>query len=256
MDSKDEYEEEYVKVVCSVVPGFEKIAMNECKQQCGLQAMKDVRGRITFDIPIHNIPILTNLRSVHHYWVVVGDKEHFYNSKQTKEEIFDVLSKLPNELDWSKALRAWVKFNVYKQLSGNKSGTGINDDAAEKGQIDFAAVVPEKDGDKIRFRCSATRTGEHIFTSVDSARHVGGGVQDLFNWKVDLSNFDVEVVVYIVDDFVSIGIQLTKESQSVRNVTHFGPTTLKANICYCLINLAQVMAGIYLHCLVIQIYIL
>lgn len=237
-------ENNMVKIVCSVIPGFEKIAMSECKERCGIDAVIDVRGRITFDTNLDNIHELTNLRAVHHYWVVVGDQEKFYNAEQTKEEIFETFSELPNQLDWSKALKTWKNFNMFKQSSCfNKKTKNQEDDASEEKEIDFSAIHPATDGEQLRFRCTATRTGEHIFTSVESARHIGGGVQDLFNWKVDLSDFDIEVVVYVVDDFVSVGIQLTKESQSLRNVTHFGPTTLKANICYCLIHLLQAKPG-------------
>lgn len=236
-----------VKIVCSVIPGFEKIAMDECMERCDLEATRDQRGRITFNIDYNEIHILTTLRAVQHYWVVVGDKEKFFNTDETKEEIFENLSKLPTEFDWSNALETWKRINSYRQ-SKEKADPSAEKKAKregveEKEEIDYNAINPLTAAETLRFRCTAMRTGKHVFSSVDSACHVGGGINDYFNWKVNLSNFDVEVVVYIVDDFISVGIQLTRENQSIRNVTHFGPTTLKANICYCLLKLTQPKPG-------------
>ena len=78
---------------------------------------------------------------------------------------------------------------------------------------------------------------------MESAVHIGAGVNEFFNWKVDLTKYDIEVVARIINNSISIGIQLTRESQSLRNITHFGPTTLKANISYCLLKIANIGIG-------------
>jgi 23S rRNA G2445 N2-methylase RlmL len=39
------------------------------------------------------------------------------------------------------------------------------------------------------------------------------------------------------------GITLTKESKHHRNINFFGPTTLRATICYSMLRLAQPKAG-------------
>ena len=89
-----------VKIVCSVIPGFESIALLECKERLGLETSRDTRGRITFKIEIEKIQTLVELRSVHHYWVVVGDRDEFFNADKTKEVILEDLSKLQESLLW------------------------------------------------------------------------------------------------------------------------------------------------------------
>lgn len=235
---------ETIKIVCSTIPGFESVALNECKDKFGVEAKRDVRGRIAFDIEVDNITQLTELRSVHHYWVVVSDIEDFFKPSQTKEEVCQELANLPATLDWAKALKAWKTFCMFKENNGGldpinkkkRKREGTDNDSDDSPAFDYANIDPLTAGDKLRFRATATRTGKHVFTSPDSACHLGGGVNDALHWKVDLKNYDLEVVVYIVDNFISVGIQLTKEAQSMRNITHFGPTTLKANISFCLLK--------------------
>jgi len=239
---------ETVKIVCSTIPGFESVALNECKEKLNLDAKRDVRGRVAFNIEIEKVQDLAELRSVHHYWVVVADLEDFFKADQSKEEIFAELTKLPAEIDWTKALETWKRFRLFKQNNGGLdpvSRKRKQPDGESKNDlnIDYNTITPLTERENLRFRATATRTGTHVFSSMESACHLGGGVNDHFHWKVDLKNFDLEVVVYIVDNFISVGIQLTKESQSLRNITHFGPTTLKPNISYCLLKSSQAKPG-------------
>lgn len=95
-----------------------------------------------------------------------------------------------------------------------------------------------------RFRVTCTRTGKnHSFSSPEAAAKFGGGINDWFGWRVDLSNADIEVLLNIVENHVVIGVALTKESRGKRNIAHFGPTTLKSSIAYCMLKLADIQPG-------------
>lgn len=95
-----------------------------------------------------------------------------------------------------------------------------------------------------RFRVTCTRTGnKHSFSSPEAAAKFGGGINDWFGWRVNLSNPDIEVLLNIVNGSVVIGIALTKESRGKRNIAHFGPTTLKSSIAYCMLQLANIQPG-------------
>lgn len=46
----------------------------------------------------------------------------------------------------------------------------------------------------LKFRVTCNRAGDkHCFTSNDAARDFGGAVQEFFQWKADMTKFDVEV---------------------------------------------------------------
>lgn len=48
----------------------------------------------------------------------------------------------------------------------------------------------------IKFRVTCSRAGDkHSFSSNEAARDFGGAVQEFFQWKADMTKFDVEVVL-------------------------------------------------------------
>lgn len=103
-----------------------------------------------------------------------------------------------------------------------------------------ASVLDKKktaEGDRTTFRVTCTRTGtKHTVTSMEVARHFGSGVSQLFGWKVKLVHPDIEVLLSITDSDCLISISLTQDSRHLRNISHFGPTTLRSTIAYGLVR--------------------
>ncbi|XP_069692830.1 sushi, von Willebrand factor type A, EGF and pentraxin domain-containing protein 1-like isoform X3 [Periplaneta americana] len=95
----------------------------------------------------------------------------------------------------------------------------------------------------LKYRVTCIRNGSHSFGSQDAAYHIGGTLQDMFHWIVDLALYDLEVVVNIREATMYYGLALTEESKHHRNIHFFGPTTLRATICYNLLHIAQPKAG-------------
>uniref|UniRef100_A0A673NJN9 THUMP domain-containing protein 3-like n=1 Tax=Sinocyclocheilus rhinocerous TaxID=307959 RepID=A0A673NJN9_9TELE len=92
----------------------------------------------------------------------------------------------------------------------------------------------------LKFRVTCNRAGDkHCFTSNDAARDFGGAVQEFFQWKADMTKFDVEVLLNIHNNEVVVGIALTVESLHRRNITHFGPTTLRSTLAYGMLRLCK-----------------
>ncbi|XP_073431037.1 tRNA (guanine(6)-N(2))-methyltransferase THUMP3 isoform X2 [Dendrobates tinctorius] len=92
----------------------------------------------------------------------------------------------------------------------------------------------------LKFRVTCNRAGDkHSFTSNEAARDFGGAVQEHFLWKADMTNFDVEVLLNISYNEMLVGIALTEESLHRRNITHFGPTTLRSTLAYGMLRLCD-----------------
>ncbi|NXS61544.1 THUM3 protein, partial [Brachypteracias leptosomus] len=92
----------------------------------------------------------------------------------------------------------------------------------------------------LKFRVTCNRAGDkHSFTSNEAARDFGGAVQEYFQWKADMTDFDVEVLLNIHSNEVVVGIALTEESLHRRNITHFGPTTLRSTLAYGMLRLCD-----------------
>ncbi|XP_075966802.1 tRNA (guanine(6)-N(2))-methyltransferase THUMP3 isoform X1 [Anarhichas minor] len=113
---------------------------------------------------------------------------------------------------------------------------------AETSAQDSEEAEPEAKVTKFRVTCN--RAGDkHSFTSNEAARDFGGAVQEFFQWKADMTKFDIEVLLNIHNDEVVIGIALTEESLHRRNISHFGPTTLRSTLCYGMLRLCKPQAS-------------
>jgi hypothetical protein len=55
------------------------------------------------------------------------------------------------------------------------------------------------------FRASCVRDGRHCFRSLEMAGELGSEVIEKFHWKVDLENFDLEVVCILFHDQMLAG---------------------------------------------------
>lgn len=55
----------------------------------------------------------------------------------------------------------------------------------------------EVEAETLKFRVTCNRAGDnHNFKSDEAARDFGGAVQDFFQWKADMTNFDIEVTFF------------------------------------------------------------
>lgn len=105
-------------------------------------------------------------------------------------------------------------------------------------------TVNNNDNKIPRFRVTCNRVGEkHTFSSQEAATAFGGLLQDKFNWIVDLSHYDIEIILEVNNEDVYAGIALNKKSNHFRNITFFSLTTLRATICYNLLRLCNVKPG-------------
>lgn len=140
------------------------------------------------------------------------------------EELQQLASKLP----WTNALEVWKLNRTLKKKKGyRKGGNGTkikpnseaNDatvDDTEQQELPQAASAAETqtkaenmpdvessmqgseqaapEANLIKFRVTCSRAGDkHSFSSNEAARDFGGAVQEFFQWKADMTKFDIEV---------------------------------------------------------------
>ncbi|XP_076596993.1 tRNA (guanine(6)-N(2))-methyltransferase THUMP3 [Chaetodon auriga] len=267
-----------VTIGATVPTGFEHTAAEEVKEKIGADARisKD-RGRIYFPVTTDKLFQVHLLRSVDNLFVVVEEYDH-YQFKESKEETLMELQQLASKLPWTNALEVWKLNRSLKKKKGyRKGGNGTKTkpnieatDAAvadaeqqelpqaasaaenqtkaesvsdvESSTLDSGEVAPE--AKLIKFRVTCNRAGDkHSFSSNEAARDFGGAVQEFFQWKADMTKFDVEVLLNIHNEEVVIGIALTEESLHRRNISHFGPTTLRSTLCYGMLRLCKPQAS-------------
>lgn len=263
-----------VTIGATVPTGFEHTAAEEVKEKIGVDARisKD-RGRIYFPITTDKLSQVHLLRSVDNLFVVVEEYDH-YEFKQSKEETLMELQQLASKLPWTDALEVWKLNRTLKKKKGHRKGGNntkikpnneagdvavadteqlpqVLSEVQEKAESAPDSETCEQDSEEtapeakvIKFRVTCSRAGDkHSFSSNEAARDFGGAVQEFFQWKADMTKFDVEVLLNIHNEEVVIGIALTEESLHRRNISHFGPTTLRSTLCYGMLRLCKPQAS-------------
>lgn len=262
-----------VTIGATVPTGFEHTAAEEVKEKIGAETRisKD-RGRIYFPVTTDNLFQVHRLRSVDNLFVVVEEYDN-YQFKDSKEETLAELQQLASKLPWTKALEVWkLNRSLKKKKSHRKGGNGSKlkpntettnahvpdaepsespEAPAADGQTNSESTAdmencPQESEEAapeakvIKFRVTCNRAGDkHSFSSNEAARDFGGAVQEFFQWKADMTKFDIEVLLNIHNLEVVIGIALTEESLHRRNISHFGPTTLRSTLCYGMLRLCK-----------------
>ncbi|XP_037106926.1 THUMP domain-containing protein 3 [Syngnathus acus] len=258
----------------TVPTGFEHTAAEEVHEKIGVEARisKD-RGRIYFTVTTDKLFQVHQLRSVDNLFVVVEEYDQ-YQFKESKDETLAELQQLASKLPWTNALEVWkLNRTLKKRKSQRKGANGTkvkpSDDVgdttvvegesqeqtegappaddpntteeapdAETSTQDSEEAAP--DAKVTKFRVTCNRAGDkHSFSSNEAARDFGGAVQEFFQWKADMTKFDIEVLLNIHHTEVVIGIALTEESLHRRNISHFGPTTLRSTLCYGMLRLCK-----------------
>uniref|UniRef100_G1NCR1 THUMP domain-containing protein n=1 Tax=Meleagris gallopavo TaxID=9103 RepID=G1NCR1_MELGA len=230
------------------------------------------RGKIYFEVPARCLPEVHRLRSVDNLFVVVQEFKD-YQFKETKEDALKDLEGLVKKLPWTDPLRIWELNNSLKKKKTKRKKQNLqrtpavgqsaeemqgeasqneeddNEQSETKNELRASSGAETKAGDErkdegdakvLKFRVTCNRAGDkHSFTSNEAARDFGGAVQEHFQWKADMTNFDVEVLLNIHNNEVVVGIALTEESLHRRNITHFGPTTLRSTLAYGMLRLCD-----------------
>uniref|UniRef100_A0A3P9LXM7 THUMP domain containing 3 n=1 Tax=Oryzias latipes TaxID=8090 RepID=A0A3P9LXM7_ORYLA len=255
-----------VTIGATVPTGFEHTAAEEVQEKIGVDArISRDRGRIYFPVTTDKLSEVHHLRSVDNLFVVVKEYDQ-YHFKESKEETLMELQELASKLPWTNALEVWkLNRTLKKKKSYRKGGNATKAKPADTGvcdaaeQQETAQELSAAEGDTkdapdveshqqetapedkpIKFRVTCNRAGDkHSFSSNEAARDFGGAVQEFFQWKADMTKFDIEVLLNIHNEEMVVGIALTEESLHRRNISHFGPTTLRSTLCYGMLRLCK-----------------
>ena len=240
----------------TVPTGLEFIAKDEIEKKLNIEKTEVGQGKVYFDLPIESLSKIHTLRSVERLFLVIKTFDN-YQYNESNEIALEHLKLLAKNISWSEVGKFWkenckhqkilfkkrlnpndTKLNqVTRELSSLKHNFSDNDDIRQK-------LIVENPDCTIRFRASANRIGKkQSITSQEAEYHFGGAIQDLTNWKVDLSNYNFEVLLTLGINFVSVSLSLTHESLHRRNIIDFGYTTLKASIAYNMLHLCKIETG-------------
>ena len=243
-------------IATTVDTGFEWQAVDECKEKLdkNIKIVKE-RGKIFFNIYWNQFTQVQEMRSIDNIFIVGDVRKFEFNgtNKETDLQLFK--DAVNNNMKLEKALNAWKSIT---EFHGKIYPTIEEYNSVEKDcKLSNTTVSPAtqrvkkrgqnpsntKKDEILRYRVTCERSGKHAFESYDVARIIGGELQDKYHWLVDLSAYYLEIVCKVTDNELVTHLRVTHESKHRRNIAHFGPTTLRATICYNLLRLAHPNPG-------------
>lgn len=154
-----------------------------------------------------------------------------------QEETLMELQELASKLPWTNALEVWRLNRTLKKKKGHRKGGHSTRakpdsevcDAAEQQQQepaqeqsgdapDTESQPPETAAEEklVKFRVTCNRAGDkHSFSSNEAARDFGGAVQEFFQWKADMTKFDVEVGMLVLARLLLISFLCQNSEDSI-----------------------------------------
>uniref|UniRef100_T1JFX0 THUMP domain-containing protein n=1 Tax=Strigamia maritima TaxID=126957 RepID=T1JFX0_STRMM len=215
-------------IEATVTTGLEAVAAEECSKKFETNVMR-TRGRIGFDIEIDKVKEVLELKCIDNVSVLIGEVENI-KFKETKEECLQQIQDTFTLFDWRKGLLVWSKMTDF--------------DIALSENVEDLSKMISGEKEELSFRVTCTRVGQkHKFQSPDAGKVMGAIVNDTFGWKVDLTAFNIEVLLNICGNYIYIGLSLVKESLHKRNLHYFGRATLRPTISHCMLRLACIESG-------------
>lgn len=251
-DSKDN--DQLLTLEATVDTGFENVALDECKERfgCSTNAVTS-RGRIYFNISPCQFGIVKSMRSIDNVYLIsdVITDLGFQSGEENKDADLELIKQLVSHSDWKMYLNMWkqcvnfsgIVFPTEEEYQASLNIKLKKKEALLNGISEAKSMDNDINNAVLKYRVTCYRSGKHSFTSMDAARDYGGKLQDLFLWLVDLSDYNLQIVLNIIQNQAYVALALTKESMHKRNITHFGPTTLRATVCYNLLRLAEPKVG-------------
>ncbi|XP_012282262.1 THUMP domain-containing protein 3 isoform X2 [Orussus abietinus] len=243
----------------TVTTGFEWQAVDECREKLKpTTGIVKRRGKIYCNVSLDQFLKVQEMRSVDNIYII-ADVSTFNFITSEKEGNFELIrDAVQNNMGLEKHLNAWKIATHFRGIlypteeefnsahASHKTrkeqfndNTTVNNRSKKRGQ-DPSTV---QENSILKFRVTCERTGEHAFESGEVAKHVGAVLQDKYHWLVDLIAYHLEVVCHLISEEFIVGLRVTTESKHRRNISHFGPTTLRATVCYNLLRLAHPKLG-------------
>ncbi|XP_076375962.1 tRNA (guanine(6)-N(2))-methyltransferase THUMP3 [Megalopta genalis] len=243
-------------IATTVDTGFEWQAVDECKEKLDkdIKFVKE-RGKIFFNIYWNQFAQVQKLRSVDNIFIVADVRKFKFNEFSKETDLQLLKDSVHNDMKLEKGLNAWkcvtgFQGKIYPTIEDyntaekcRKLSSTLTTVATNRGRKRGQNPSETKEDEILRYRVTCERSGKHTFESGDAARAIGGELQDKYCWLVDLSTYYLEIVCKLTNDELITHLRVTHESKHRRNITFFGPTTLRATVCYNLLQLAQPKLG-------------
>ncbi|KAK6751593.1 hypothetical protein RB195_003167 [Necator americanus] len=228
-----------VELYASVITGFEGVSSEEIAATWGTNASRG-RGYVRFELEPSRIVEALRLHSVDNLYAVLYDYEVLGLTSDAREEALRKIKGEISRINWKTAIECWEVVNGKHVPGGIET---VKEQMREFVKNGTTGLTPQS---SFTFRVTCNRAGEksrHNFSSMDAARELGAQINNIFGWRPDMKNFDMEVVLNLKNETMLVMVALNRDSLFKRNICAFGPTTMRSTMCYCMTALARPVYG-------------
>ncbi|XP_015439617.1 PREDICTED: THUMP domain-containing protein 3-like [Dufourea novaeangliae] len=243
-------------VATTVDTGFEWQAVDECKKKLDKNVMiVKGRGKIFLNANWNQFKQVQEMRSIDNIFIVADVRKFKFSESDKEADLQLFKDSVLSSMKLEKTLNAWKRVTdfqgkvyptiaEYSVAEKDRKLTNTNTTIATcRGRKRGQDPAEAKENEILRYRVTCERSGKHSFESADVARAIGGELQDKYCWLVDLSSYHLEILCKLTNEELVTYFRVTHVSKHRRNITFFGPTTLRATICYNLLQLANPNLG-------------
>ncbi|CAI4228400.1 unnamed protein product [Auanema sp. JU1783] len=223
-----------VQLWATVITGFEEVAQQEINRFDPNAQTR--RGAVCFSTDISNIPECLKLRSIDNLHAILYSEEMKNLQSMENSEALRQIKLTTKYVNWAEGIEYW-QTAFGEEISGGSQGLMVKMKTYEE-----TGVNTEITADVPTFRVTCNRTGEkelHQFSSMEAARVMGAELNNMFGWKPNMKNFNIEVILSVRNETVTVMISLNAKSLFCRNIIAFGPTTMRSTMCFCMVSLVQ-----------------
>ncbi|CAB01236.2 THUMP domain-containing protein [Caenorhabditis elegans] len=229
-----------VEICAAVITGFEKVAAKEISKLFSPKKCHPGRGNVRFSIDLERVNETLQLRSIDNLYMVFYEETIEKLSEMQKEDALKTIQSQISFCNWKLAIEA------YQLARGNAINGGSEKILKQIQQFKKDRIYSEVTDDSPKFRVTCKRCGEkeiHKFSSMDAASKFGAEINNAFGWKCSVKEFDIEVVLRIDRNNMTVMMALNEESLFKRNICAYGPTTMRSTMCHCMLQLADIKPG-------------
>ncbi|CAI9623892.1 unnamed protein product [Staurois parvus] len=203
-----------------IVQEFSDFPFKESKE-AALEDFKELASKLPWEKALKTWELNNNLKK---------KKKKKKLEKERKQQVVPSAADAPEEDRKMKTDKEMVAPPVVQECNSLDhpvvdSSEASAEDLSPEASLEDSVVGGVGDtGNVLKFRVTCNRAGDkHSFTSNDAARDFGGAVQDHFQWKADMTNFDVEVLLNISYNEMLVGIALTRRACTAETLRTSGP---------------------------------
>lgn len=229
---------------CTVGNGMENFCVMELCNLKDTTVFEVTVGKVFFTSNCKS-QILLSLKSIERLFVMVFHCKQFL-CKSKKMSFFNLRTILETDIEWHLCLKQWVMFQPHAYLDSissclcsshsnvmNLSTSDFIKD--EEQQPVHKRVRLNRENECLTFRVSCKSTGiiRRLFGPQRLSQFIGYSLANVFGWKVDLRNPQMEIYVHANEDYFTIGLPVVSRPLSERK--YLKHIALRSTVCYAML---------------------